>query len=298
MTLTILEGSTFCICDDLGDVGGETSGFFANDTRFLSKLALTINGATPLPLSSGKVEYFSAAFFLRNPLSGSLQQDQLSVRRERFVGEALKGRREQVVLATKFGGGKRNGGGGSLLKVSGEDLGIGPFAVRSSGIAEDGAERSFAGMYETVLDVSADGLPSAADRVLASAHASRAKAYGPRANGEMAVIVQRMVAAAAAGVALTADRISGDRRSCVITAVRGLGERLVSGASAGDEWVVRDRVATARRQPEHAIDRNQALRVASEGRRIAAVMDAPQDIEWAIADGQIFLLQSRPVTAF
>ena len=62
MTLTILEGSTFCICDELGDVGEQTSGFFANDTRYLSKLELTINGSTPLPLSSGKVEYFSAAF--------------------------------------------------------------------------------------------------------------------------------------------------------------------------------------------------------------------------------------------
>src|SRR3990170_8751841 len=115
---------------------------------------------------------------------------------------------------------------GSLLQASVADLGSGRFAVRSSGVAEDGAERSFAGMYETVLDVSADGLPAAADRVLASAHAARAKAYGPAANGHMAVIVQRMVAPAAAGVALTADPISGDRRTCVVTAVRGLGERL------------------------------------------------------------------------
>ena len=71
--LTILEGSTFCICDDIGDVGDETSGFFAEDTRFLSRLKLTVNGATPLPLSAGKVEYFSAAFFLRNPLAGGLR---------------------------------------------------------------------------------------------------------------------------------------------------------------------------------------------------------------------------------
>jgi glycogen debranching enzyme len=88
--LTILEGSTFCICDELGDVGEQTSGFFANDTRYLSKLALTINGLAPLPLSSGKVEYFSAAFYLRNPLAGSLQQDQLSIIRERFVGEGMQ----------------------------------------------------------------------------------------------------------------------------------------------------------------------------------------------------------------
>jgi rifampicin phosphotransferase len=187
---------------------------------------------------------------------------------------------------------------GSLLQAGVADLGSGPFAVRSSGIAEDGAERSFAGMYETVLDVSADGLPAAADRVLASAQAARAKAYGPAANDYMGVIVQRMVAPAAAGVALTADPINGDRRSCVITAVRGLGERLVSGASVGDEWVVADVVATARRQPEHAIDRDQALSVASEARRIAAALGAPQDIEWAIdADGGLWILQARPMTA-
>jgi glycogen debranching enzyme len=87
---TILEGSTFCICDDLGDVGAQTSGLFADDTRFLSRLKLTINGATPLPLSAGKVEYFSAAFFARNPLAGGLRQDQVSITRERFVGEGMQ----------------------------------------------------------------------------------------------------------------------------------------------------------------------------------------------------------------
>ncbi|HET7684933.1 MAG TPA: PEP/pyruvate-binding domain-containing protein [Candidatus Limnocylindria bacterium] len=187
---------------------------------------------------------------------------------------------------------------GSLLRAGAADLGDGPFAVRSSGVAEDGAERSFAGMYETVLDVSADGLPAAADRVLSSAQGAQAAAYGPAANGEMAVIVQRMIGPAAAGVALTADPISGNRRACVITAVRGLGERLVSGASVGDEWVVADGIAAARRQPEQAIDRDQALQVAQEARRIEAVMGVPQDIEWAIdADGGLWILQARPMTA-
>src|SRR5262249_1850416 len=84
------EGSTFCICDEIGDVGGETSGLFADDTRFLSRLKLTGNGATPLPLSSGKGEYFSAAFFLRNPLAGGLRQDLASITRERFVGDGMQ----------------------------------------------------------------------------------------------------------------------------------------------------------------------------------------------------------------
>ncbi len=88
--LTILEGATFCICDEIGDVGDATSGFFTDDTRFLSQLRLTVNGATPLPLSSGKVEYFSAAFYLRNPLAGGLGQDQVAITRERFVGEGMQ----------------------------------------------------------------------------------------------------------------------------------------------------------------------------------------------------------------
>ncbi|MGZ4353483.1 MAG: amylo-alpha-1,6-glucosidase [Gaiellaceae bacterium] len=90
MTLTVVEGSTFCICDELGDVDGETTGFFAEDTRFLSLLRLTVNGARPLLLSSGKVEYFSAAFYMRNPLAGGLPQDALTIVRTRFVGDAMQ----------------------------------------------------------------------------------------------------------------------------------------------------------------------------------------------------------------
>ncbi len=187
---------------------------------------------------------------------------------------------------------------GALLRGEVERLGSGPFAVRSSGIAEDGAEHSYAGIYATVLEVPADGIAAAVDRCLASAHATRVEAYGPRGNGRMAVIVQRMVRPLAAGVALTADPISGDRGSCVITAVRGLGERLVSGAAPGDEWVVAGDVATARRTPEHAIDRKQAVQAAREARRIADLRGMPQDIEWAIdAEGNLWILQARPMTA-
>src|SRR6266511_6126329 len=90
VALTILEGSTFCICDDLGDVGAETSGFFAEDMRFLSVLRLTIDGERPLLLSSDRIEYFSAAFFLRNAPSARLAQDTVSIMRRRFVGDAMQ----------------------------------------------------------------------------------------------------------------------------------------------------------------------------------------------------------------
>jgi glycogen debranching enzyme len=95
MALTILEGTTFCICDARGDVGGATSGFFADDTRFLSILRLLVDGKAPLLLSSDKVEYFSAAFFLRNAPTDGLRQDTLSIMRRRFVGVAMQ---DHVVL--------------------------------------------------------------------------------------------------------------------------------------------------------------------------------------------------------
>ena len=90
MGLTVLEGSTFCICDEIGDLDGKTSGLFAEDTRFLSRLELRIGGVRPLLLSSGKVEHFSAAFYLRNPVVPGLPPNTLSIARERFVGQGMQ----------------------------------------------------------------------------------------------------------------------------------------------------------------------------------------------------------------
>jgi phosphohistidine swiveling domain-containing protein len=178
------------------------------------------------------------------------------------------------------------------------ELGPGPFAVRSSGISEDGVDRSFAGMYETVLEVAPDDLGTAVERCLASAHAERVTEYERGTNGRMAVIVQRMVAPVAAGVALTADPVTGDRASTILTAVQGLGDRLVSGAAAGDEWIVREGKPTPRRQPEAAIGAKEAAEVAREARRIAETRGTPQDVEWAIdGDGVLWILQARPMTA-
>ncbi len=96
MPLTILEGSTFCVSDERGDIVEPTMGFFAHDTRFLSRWALTINGARPLMLASRQVEYYSAAFFLRNPVVGDLENDELSIGRERFVGDSMQ---EHIVVS-------------------------------------------------------------------------------------------------------------------------------------------------------------------------------------------------------
>jgi glycogen debranching enzyme len=88
--LTILEGSTFCICDERGDMDGPTSGLFAEDTRFLSRCVVKVNGARPLLLSGRRAEYYAAVFYLRNPLAGDLHPDELSIVRERFVGEGMQ----------------------------------------------------------------------------------------------------------------------------------------------------------------------------------------------------------------
>ncbi len=95
MPLTILEGSTFCVSDERGDISDPVMGLFADDTRFLSRWILTINGERPLQLSSDKVEYFSAAFYLRNPVAGGLEQDALSIGRDRFIGDGMQ---EHIVV--------------------------------------------------------------------------------------------------------------------------------------------------------------------------------------------------------
>ncbi len=93
--LRVLEGSTFCICDEVGDIVERTHGLFADDMRVLSRLRLTVDGKRPLLLSSGTVDYFSAACFLRNPVSENLPLDAVSIKRERFVGEGMQ---DNVVL--------------------------------------------------------------------------------------------------------------------------------------------------------------------------------------------------------
>jgi rifampicin phosphotransferase len=185
------------------------------------------------------------------------------------------------------------------------ELGDVPLAVRSSAIAEDLADASFAGQYDTVLDVrGADALLDAIRRVRASADNVRVRGYraarAPRAGAGpagIAVLVQRMLAPEAAGVAFTANPITCDRGEVVVTAARGLGERVVAGEAVGDEWLVRDGRPTRRRSLEQAIDARQAAAIAALARRAEAHLGAPQDVEWALEGGRLYLLQARPMTA-
>ena len=188
-------------------------------------------------------------------------------------------------------------------------LGVERVAVRSSGTAEDLATASFAGQHDTFLNVAGpDALLSAVRACWASLWAPRAVAYRQQrgwdaASLALAVIVQAMVPAVVAGVAFTADPVTGDRTQTTISAVRGLGERLVSGEGAADEWIVRETaagsVATRQRGAEEsALTAERALAVATLARDIERGFGAPQDVEWAIdGEGRLFALQARPMTA-
>jgi rifampicin phosphotransferase len=188
----------------------------------------------------------------------------------------------------------------TALDAATERLGSGPFAVRSSGVAEDLPGASYAGQYETVLNVVAKDVPEAVRHCWASAFSQRVGAYrqskGSAVQVAMAVLILPMVQADAAGVAFSADPISGDRDTTIIDAVRGLGERLVSGHATPDEWVVRGTAASRRSAPENAIDSAVATKIAELAGRVEDYFGTPQDIEWALAGGELILLQARPIT--
>jgi phosphohistidine swiveling domain-containing protein len=177
-------------------------------------------------------------------------------------------------------------------------LGPGPFAVRSSARAEDGAEHSHAGQFDTHLNVAPGDVWAAAEQVWRSGFSDRVSTYravktGGAAEGP-AVIVQRMIDPAAAGVAFSADPVSGRRGVVVISAVSGLGEALVSGEVDGESWAV-EAAATGPDRPE-VLNADEAMRIADLARRAEAAFGVPQDIEWAIDGDGLHILQSRPIT--
>lgn len=180
-------------------------------------------------------------------------------------------------------------------------LGNGRFAVRSSGSAEDLADASYAGLYETLLDVEIPDLAKAIRSVFASAATERVSAYesgrSPVARSPMAVLVQTMVAPVAAGVAFSANPLTGTRDEAVVSAVRGLAEPLVSGEATAEQWIVKHGHAH-RAQNHDVLSPAEAIAVAELAYQAEGVFGSPQDIEWAIDDGgRLFLIQARPMTA-
>jgi pyruvate, water dikinase len=209
-----------------------------------------------------------------------------------------------------------------------DGLGGGAVAVRSSGGGEDSATGSAAGQYDSFLAV--EGVAAVVGKVQlvwGSLWGGRAVSYRrlhPESAPEIAVIVQRLVDAEVAGVLFTADsRRPGG--AAVIEASWGLGESVVQGLVTPDSYVVqgdgeidrrcgskstrRDRRSggegsgvvssevSVERREELCLGDEQVRRIVRLGREVTELMGGPQDIEFAVENGQIWLLQARPITA-
>jgi len=204
-----------------------------------------------------------------------------------------------------------------------------PVAVRSSATAEDLPELSFAGQQETYLNMRGEAqVLDAVKRCWASLWTARAIGYRARhgiapQDVSLAVVVQELVPADAAGILFTANPLTGARDQLLINAAWGLGEAIVGGQvtpdtitldkasgtiteqqiSEKDVMTVRTHDGThevpvpAERRSQPVLSPAQAAELARVGVQIEDFYGQPMDIEWAIADGRIFILQARPITA-
>jgi len=210
------------------------------------------------------------------------------------------------------------------IATLGEDT---AYAVRSSATAEDLPSASFAGQQDTYLNVlGTESVLAHVRRCWASLFTDRAVTY--RLHGgidhrrvQMAVVIQRMVLPDVSGILFTADPLTSNRKVSSIDASFGLGEALVSGLVNADTYRVRDgaiidrTIATKKleivpiegggtserslspvRQHDPALTDAQIVELERLGRRIEAHFGRPQDIEWCLAAGELFIVQSRPIT--
>ncbi|HEY2440098.1 MAG TPA: PEP/pyruvate-binding domain-containing protein [Solirubrobacteraceae bacterium] len=208
-----------------------------------------------------------------------------------------------------------------------------PVAVRSSGVAEDLAGASFAGQYETYLWITgADAVIEHVRRCWTGLFGPQVLTYRPEGDtpGQeeigMAVGVQQMVAARAAGVMFTLDPVTGDRSKIVIEGAWGLGEAVVSGLVTPDRYrvdkvtlelltsEVADKAQEFRFEPgagvglrdvpeprrtQACLADEQVVALAMLAKRIERHRGAPQDIEWAVDEhGEVHVLQVRPETVW
>jgi pyruvate,water dikinase len=184
-------------------------------------------------------------------------------------------------------------------------LGQGPKAVRSSAMSEDGLHSSFAGQFETYLNVSGtEAIKLAIRKCVAAADSDRVSLYsqkvGDQADTRVSVIVQNMVNAEKAGVIFSADPVSNRRDKMVINVAAGMGDDLVSGKKDAVQY----RIFASGKDVDSQIAKNGALLSAAQIRELMAgarkaekAYGHPVDLEWAIdSEGLIHWLQVRPVT--
>lgn len=183
-------------------------------------------------------------------------------------------------------------------------LGPGPYAVRSSGLSEDGAAHSHAGQFASILDVARGDVVRAIGEVVASNDQAGLAAYRAThgldgAGDRPAVIVQQMVPASHAGAAFSADPVSGRRDRIVVSATQGLADRLVAGEIDGSTWWIDTATGACVESSGDAdlLGAGALAEVVALVREVETACRAPQDIEWAIADERLRLLQARPITS-
>lgn len=185
-----------------------------------------------------------------------------------------------------------------------QNLGSGPYAVRSSAIDEDGADHSFAGQLQSFLNVPSSEVMEKIHAVRESGMRASVQEYRLQRglSGDQsypAVLVQKMVKADAAGVAFTVDPVHHNRDIIAVIATKGLADRLVSGEDNGDTYHLSRKGVLLSQQSvsnDAVLTSRQMADIAALAIKVEDYFRCPQDIEWAIQDNQLFLLQARPVT--
>jgi phosphohistidine swiveling domain-containing protein len=219
---------------------------------------------------------------------------------------------------------------GAIVGAYGDLAGKEPaVAVRSSATAEDLPEASFAGQQETYLNVSgADNVLEATVKCWSSLWTARAIGYRTRqgvgnSDVALAVVIQRLVDAEVAGILFTANPVDGSREHAMISASWGLGDAVVGGRVTPDEYVVEkgsgmlikrevadkeimtvkiDGATEDQPVPENlrkvpVLELSDLVKLTRLGVEIEKLYEMPMDIEWALADGELAIVQARPVTA-
>jgi pyruvate,water dikinase len=178
-------------------------------------------------------------------------------------------------------------------------------AVRSSAIGEDARDSSFAGQHETVLDVGGvDAIVDALLQCWRSVASERALAYrrerGIAGTPRIAVLVQLMIPAEASAIAFSADPVSGARDVVIINAARGLGDAIASGTVTPDSYIVRksDLAIGSRVTSSNTVALEDAdiAAIARLAVQLETIMGSPVDVECALRQGELHLLQCRPIT--
>ncbi len=208
-----------------------------------------------------------------------------------------------------------------------DNLGVTRVAVRSSAIAEDSPDASWAGQFESFLNVTRDNLIESIRKCWQSASAGSVQAYADRQQTEksqlaVAVVVQKMINSEESGVVFTINPVTNNHEEIMIEAIYGLGELLVQGMITPDNYILKkddlslvqqnivsknrmliyrdgDNVETevqSNKVSEPCLDSNHLTELGQIVKIIESHYSVPQDIEWAMEDDKLYIVQSRPIT--